>query len=91
MRRFNFLSSDASKAYTVRTRGGYGNFGGSDNHQLEQMRDCSLHRVGSPVGDTKSQEAILPINNDSEIMKRTEIIFVTELERCGEALRSWRL
>lgn len=31
------------------------------------------------------------INNDGEIVKRTEIIFVTELERCEEALRSWRL
>jgi hypothetical protein len=67
------------------------NFSGSNNHQLEEMRERSLHRVGLPVGGTQSQEAILPINSDGGIMKRTEVIFVTELERCGEALRSWRL
>ena len=91
MRSFNFLSSDASKAYTVHGKSDYENFSGSNNHQLEEMRERSLHRVGSPVGDTQSQEVVLPINNDGEIMKRTKIIFVAGLERCGEALRSWRL
>lgn len=45
------------------------------------MRERSLHRVGSPIGDTQSQEAILLINNDGGIMKRTEVIFVTELAK----------
>ncbi|OCK78964.1 hypothetical protein K432DRAFT_331057 [Lepidopterella palustris CBS 459.81] len=82
LKQLRIISSENSNSRTAHNRSGYLHFGGSQTqaHQLESMRSRSRNHWRKSSGDqeAQSQEVILPVGKDGEIVKTTEFTFVTE-------------